>query len=922
MEPRTTLRGRDAECAVLDRTLDAARSGQSGAVVVRGEPGIGKTALLEYAVASADDMQVLRSAGVESEIELAFGGLQQLCAPLLDRLGELPGPQRDALGVAFGLADGDAPDRFLVGLAALSLLAGAAEDRPLLCVVDDAQWLDGESVRAIAFVARRLLAEPVAVVVVTREPSQALKGLSELVLTGLGAEDARALLASGVVGLVDRQVRDRFIAETHGNPLALVELPREVSPQGLMGGYNVPEHASLVDRLERSFVQRLESLRAETRRLLLVAAAEPVGDPALLWRACASLGLPPDAADPAQTAGLIDVGARVHFRHPLVRSAIYGSASPAERRVVHAALANATDPAADPDRRAWHQAQATSGPDEDVAGELVRSAARARSRGGTIAAAAFLARAAELTPDTARRGARALAAAQAKFEAAAPEAAADLLALAEMSPLDPRERATLTRLRAEIVFARRRGSDAPPLLLEAAKQFETLDVGLARETYLEALGAAIFAGRAGVAGGVADAAAAALAAPRNAGQPRASDALLDGLTKRFTEPFERATPLLTRALHAFADGAGEPEQAEQVRWLWTACPVTPEPLAAELWDDEAWEELSTRAVALAREAGALAVLPIALTYRACVHLHAGELAAAAAMIDEANAITAATGNAPLPYTSLMLLAWRGEEEPAQTGIEAALAEAEARGEGRAIGLAHYATAVLYNGLGQYGTGFAAAERACEDEDLGFFGWALLELIEAGARCGEHAAARVAVAVLEERTVTSGTEWALGNLARSRALISDGDDADALYREAIERLGRTRIAVHRARAQLLYGEWLRRRRRRADARAQLREAFDAFAAFGAVAFRNRAHRELRATGETVRGRDRALRDELTSQEAQIAKLARDGLSNPEIGAQLFISPRTVQYHLRKVFAKLDIDSRRQLGGVPAERFAPV
>ena len=560
---------------------------------------------------------------------------------------------------------------------------------------------------------------------------------------------------------------------------------------------------------------------------------------------------------------------------------------------------------ADPDRRAWHRAQAALGPDETVAGELERSADRAQGRGGIAAAAAFLERATELTPDPARRGARALAAAQAKFEAGAPDAAYELLAAAEIGPLDELQRARLARLRAQIVFARRRGSDAPPLLLDAAKRLEPLDAGLARETYLEALGAAIFAGRLGGRCGVREVAEAARAAPPGPQPRRPIDLLLDGLATRFTEGYAAGVPPLRRALQAFRREALRSED-DILRWLWLAWL-----LAGDLWDDEAWHELATRAVRLAREAGALTVLPIALDYRAGVHVHAGEFAAASALIEEADAITAATGNAPLRYTSLLLAAWRGEEAQALKLIEAGARDATARGEGRAIGLAEYATAVLYNGLGRYEAALAGAQRACEHDDLVFFGWSLVELVEAGARSGAHDAAAGALRQLEERTRAAGTDWALGIQARSRALLSDGQAADALYREAIERLARSRIVVHLARAHLVYGEWLRRENRRVDAREQLRIAYEMLSRIGAEAFAERARRELLATGETVRKRTIETRDVLTAQEAQIARLAAQGRTNPEIGTQLFISPRTVEYHLHKVFTKLGISSRRKL-----------
>jgi DNA-binding CsgD family transcriptional regulator len=909
-DPGTGLRGRRNERAALDRLLDTARAGRSAVLVVRGEPGIGKTALLDYAASRAPDLRVVRAWGVESEMELPFAGLHQLCVPLLGRLDRLPGPQRSALRVAFGLAEAYAPDRFLIGLAVLSLLADTAEDQPLACLVDDAQWLDQSTVQCLAFVARRLLAEPVALIFAVREPGEdELAGLPQLTVPGLADPDARALLASAVHGRLDPQVRDRIVAETRGNPLALLQLPRGRAPADLAGGFWLSDTRPVASRIEHSFYQLFRSFPRETQRLLLTAAAEPTGDVPLLWRAAGLQQIPAGAAAPAEAAGLIELGAQVRFRHPLARSAIYQAASADNRRAARRALAAATDPDADPDRRAWHRAHAAAGPDEAVAAELERSAGRAQARGGAAAAAAFLQRAAELTPDPARRAARALAAAQAKFDAGAADGAYSLLAAAGIGPLDDLQRARLERLRARLASSLTRGSDAPPLLLNAARQLAPLNAALARETYLEAAGAAIFAGRLGGSPGLRETIEAARAAPPAPQPPRPVDVLLDGLATRFTEGYAAGVAPLRQALHTFRreHGLGE----ENMRWLWLACPVTPEPLASELWDDEAWHELAARAVGLARDAGALAVLPIALSYRACVHVHAGEFDAASALIDEAKAISEAAGTAPLRYTSLMLLAWRGQESQALELIEASVKDATARGEGRALGLAEYATALLYNGLARYDAALAAARRACQYEDLGFFAWALIELVEAAARSGRPEAAAVALEALAERTRASGTEWALGIEARSRALLSHGQAADALYREAIGRLGRTRIAVHLARARLLYGEWLRRENRRQDAREPLRAAYEMFSGIGAGGFAERARRELTATGETVRKRTVETLTDLTAQESQIARLARDGHTNQEIAAQLFISPRTVEWHLGNVFTKLGITSRKDL-----------
>ncbi len=905
-DARGPLLGRRGECEALDRLLASLRTGRSPVLVLRGEAGVGKTALLEYLLHEASGCRIVRAAGAESEMELAYAGLQQLCAPMLDRLDALPGPQREALSTAFGLSAGDPPDRFFVGLAVLSLCAEAARDRPLLCVVDDAQWLDRASAQALAFVARRLHAESVALVLAIREigDEYEMPGLPDMTVRGLTDADARALLESAVHVNLDERVRDSIVDETRGNPLALLELPRAMTPAELAGGYGLPEAMPTASRIEQGFRRRLESLPPQTRQLLLTAAAEPVGDAPLVWRAAERLGIGAEASAAAEAAGLLEIDGRVRFRHPLVRSAAYRASALPERQEVHRALADVTDPDRDPDRRAWHRAHATDRPDEDVAAELERSACRASARGGIAAAAAFLERAAELTPDSASRGARALAAAQAKFESAAPEAALELLAVAELCPLEELQRARLERLRAEIAFARTRGGDAPALLLGAARRLEPLDAAMARETHLEAMAAAMFAGRLGDEPGVREAAEAAQAGPAAPLPPRAIDLLIDALATRFTEGYSAGVPSLREALGAFRSVDGS--TARDVRWLWLACR-----LAQDLWDDELWHVLATRGVRVARETGALSVLAMAATYRASLHVQEGAFGAASSLIEEADAITRATDMAPLKYAALMLAAWRGKEVDGLELIEAGRLEATARGEGMGLGVIGWATALLYNGLGRYKDAHAAAERACEHDDVGLFAWSLVELIEAGVRSGATDATSVALDRLSERTRASGTDWALGVLARSRALLSEGDAADGLYREAIERLERTRIRVELARARLLYGEWLRREHRRVDAREQLRAAHEMFTAMGAEAFAERARGELLATGETVRKRTVETRDELTAQEAQIARLARDGRTNPEIGGQLFISPRTVEWHLRNVFTKLGIRSRREL-----------
>ena len=905
------LRGRRAECRVLDRLLDSVRGGESRALVVRGEAGVGKTALLEYVVERASGCQVARASGVESEMELAFAGLQQLCAPMIDRLEHLPPLQRDALRRALGLSEGAPPDRLVVGLAVLGAMSDAAADRPLVCLLDDAQWLDQASMQALEFVARRLFAESVALVFATRPSAdeQRLARMPELVIEGLRDADARALLGSVIRGPLDERVRNRIVAETRGNPLALLELPRGLTPAELAGGFGFPSAQTLSARIEETFLRRLRGLPAETQRVLLLAAAEPIGDPVLLWRAGDRLGIRVEATDAAESEGLLEIGTHVTFRHPLVRSAIYRAVPPEERRTAHRALAEATDPDVDPDRRAWHRAHAAAGPDEDVAAELERSAGRAQARGGVAAAAAFLEQATRLTPDSARRGGRALAAAQAKHRAGAPDAALALLATAQSGPLDELRRVQVDLLRAQIAFAVNRGRDAPPLLLAAAKRLEALDVRLARETYLEALWAAMFVGRlAGGGGGLREVAQVAHAAPRpdpSPEPPRAADLLLDGLGSLFETGPPAGTATLRRALQAFR---GEQiSKEEEIRWLHFACRA-----AVDLWDDEAWDVLATRHVALARDAGALVELPIALHTRIGVHLNAGELAAAAALLEEVGVIAEATGSQIAPYGAVALAAWRGREAQATELMRASTDEVLSRGEGSALTAIGWARSQLYNSLGRYEDAVVAAQEAGDHpEELLFANWGLVELIEAATRSGRVALAADALTRLTKATRASGSDWALGIEARSRALLCDGGAAERLYREAIERLGRTRVHVALARGHLLYGEWLQRERRRGDARENLHTAYRMFDAMGAEAFAERARRALAAAGETVRRRATETPDELTPREAQIARLARDGHTSAEIGMQLFLSPRTVDWHLRKVFAKLGINSRKQL-----------
>jgi DNA-binding CsgD family transcriptional regulator len=902
-----SLRGRAVECALLDGLVDDIRRGNSRSLVLRGDAGIGKSALLDYLAQSASDLNVVRAVGVESEMELAYASLHQLCAPMLGGLPRLPGPQRQALEIVFGVSAGAPPDRFLVGLAVLSLVSEAAEERPLLCLIDDAQWLDQASALTLAFVSRRLLAERVGIVFAARESAEELEHVPRLDLEGLRDDDAGALLDSAVRFMLDEQVRERIIVETQGNPLALLELPRGLNATDLAGGFGVLGVHALSGRIEQSYVRRLSALSDDVRLFLLVAAAEPIGDPLLLLRATSLLGVEVSVADTA-TDGLLAIAERVTFRHPLVRSAVYRSAQTPERRAAHQALGEATDREVDPDRRAWHLAAAAAGPDEDIARELELSAGRAQARGGMAAAAAFLQRALALTGDPERRVDRALAAAHACLGAGIFDLAPGLLAAAEVGPLDEMQRARLDLLRAEAAYSERRSSAAPALLLRAAKTLEPLDPQLARETYLDAWSSALFAGQLAGETSLHEVSREAQASQRPAKRPRPTDLLLEGFSLAFTEGRAAAAPVLGPAATGFA--GNDVAIDDVLRWGWLATAA-----AVMVWDYDTCLAVATRGVELAREAGALAVLAVSVNVMTQAVVLGGDFGRAGLLVAEADSVTEATGTDVAPYGALVLAGFQGRETRASALIDATIEQYTAGGQGTAVQYARWSRSVLLNGLGRYREALAAAKEASDDTPELFVSvWAAVEMLEAATRCDEPELASDAMERIGAATEVATTDWALGIRARSQALLSTGDEADRLYGEAIERLGRTRLRPELARAHLLHGEWLRRENRRVDARVHLRAAHQLFTTIGMDAFADRAQAELLATGETVRKRRVETRDELTPQELQIARLARDGLSNPEIGARLFLSPRTVEWHLRKVFAKLGIHSRRELAGV--------
>ena len=899
--------GRERECASLDQMLWTVRGGESASLVIRGEAGIGKTALLQYCARQVADCRLVQIAGVESESELPFAGLYELCAPMLDSLGELPEPQGRAVQVAFGLTSGAAPDPFVLGLAVLSLLAEAATERPLVCLVDDAQWLDDASCQVLGFVARRLRAESVLLLLAVRENAgdRLFPALAALTLEGLRVEDARLLLAASIPGQLDEQVRDRIVAETRGNPLGLLELPRGMSRPELAGGFAGPTSDTVSGRIEDHYVRCVRALPEASQRLMLLAAADPTGDASLLRRSARTLGIGPDTAAVADAEELLEIGSSVRFRHPLVRSAAYRSASGSERRAAHSALAAATDPETDPDHRAWHQAHAAAGPDGEVAAELERCASRAQARGGLAAAAAFLERAAILTPDTPMRVERRLAAAQASLQAGAFDAASASLAKAEFDATDEFHHAQVELLRGRLASASRAGSEAPLLLLKAARRLEPLDVVLARQTYLDAWGAAMYAGHLARPGGdLAEVSRAAKAAPRPRQPSDPFDELLDGLATLVTDSRADAAPMLRRALSALLTSDIPAES-------WLQWGVLASAAAATLWDFEGWKE-TMRQVDFARDAGAFAMLSITLNGQAMIAAWSGDLEASAALVAEDDALKQAIGTQIAPYGALLLNAYQGRIGEATALIAATIEDSVARGEAPGVDLARWAAAILNNSVGRYEEAMAMASPASKEAPgLYVSTWMLPERIEAAVRCGEHEVAVGALQDFLDNAHPGESDWGLGLGARARAMLTEGKMAESLYRESIERLSRTQLLTELARAHLVFGEWLRREKRRAEAREQLRVSYEMFTTMGAEAFAERARHELVATGETVRKRRVDTRNDLTPREEYIARLARDGRTNPEIGEELFISARTVEWHLANVFTKLGVKSRRDL-----------
>lgn len=917
--PVHVLLGRRREQQQLAGLLGGAREGHSAVLVLRGDAGIGKTALVDAVLAQGGEFRVIRSSGAESEMELAYAGIQQVCAPLAELFGRLPKPQRTALEVALGISEGsEPPDQLLVGLALLTLLAEAGTHQPTVCVIDDAHWIDRASMQALAFAARRLLADRVVVLFATRRPVESLAGLHELVLGGLSDDDAAALLELLLPGRLSDRARASIIAESGGNPLALIELHSALGPAELAGGYGLAQAKSVSSRIELTYLQQFRTLPLPTRTLLLIAAAEPAGEPAWLWDAASRLGIGVDAAAPAEIAGLVSLNGRIRFRHPLVRSAIYGNAPLSERRRVHEALGWAiTDPPA-AEYRTWHRAHAASAPDENLAAELVYAAEQARKRGGIAAAAAFLAEAVGATPDPEMRARRALQAAQAKLEAGALDTAGELLDRAAALTDDESVNANADLVRAKIAFAVRRGRDGPPLLLAAAQRLSSVGSAMTRETYLEALMSALIVGRLAAHYASSPVSIARAAEPHlpAAGTATGSvDKFLAGLVVRLTDGYAAAAPLLKDAV------------AEYLRELdgGTAAPhwhdITMR-VCLDLFDLDTYNMLTIRQLDMLRASGQLTLVTAPLATYAGMCVTVGEFGKAAAALDELEVIATATNTPPHRVIGPYLAAYRGQDKRCLEDADATIKESTTRGEGTDVTVALYATAILHNGLAQYSLALAACTTALEYDDIGMGVYLLVETVEAATRCGETAVAADALARLTLRAHASGTGTAHGVAARSRALAADASDPEAIdaeYRSALTHLKSSAAVVYRARTHLVYGEWLRRVSRRAEARIQLRIAYDMFADMGAEGFAARARRELQATGEPVHKRtdQHGTPVALTAQERQITRLVREGYTNSEIGAQLFISPRTVEWHLGRVFAKVGVSSRRELRTAPVD-----
>jgi DNA-binding CsgD family transcriptional regulator len=899
---------RVTETGVMQGLLDGVQEGSSGVLVLRGQVGTGKTALLrEMAERAANGgMRIAQAAGVQAEMGFDFAGLHQLLLPFAGGLQDLPDPQRAALGTVFGLATGQASDRFLVGLAALTLLTDAAERRPVLCVVDDAQWLDRVSLEMLTFVARRLLADRVGIVFGLRageERAEALTGFPELRVGPLPPEAGKELFETAAGGRVAEPASRRVLAEAAGHPLALVELGNE-----LAAGHSVPDTVPgrplrLGERLELLYLNRVRELPNGAQTLLVLAAAEQLGEPETVWRAAEALGADPEVAELPEVRWMLSLSPRVAFSHPLMRAAAYWGAPPGERRRVHAALAAVTNPRTDPDRRAWHLAEATEGPDEAVARELEVSAGRARGRGGWENEQAFLERAAQLTADPRRRGARRLAAAEAGLVAGDITGADALAEQAAPHLAQPVTRARARRVHGLCLQAQSRTTEAVRILVDAALAMSTADPRRAHDTMLEAFSAAQREGWFGL-----ESAEVAVAVRRLPRPPAAApgDGLLEGFAAIHEGRTAEGYALLRVGVRSMATAYDAPDTTlpRLVAWLQAA---------GLLFDHSAWADLERHWIPALRDRGAVTALIPVLFSLGYNHLRAGRLSAAETALVEGRAlaegIAEGAGNREwldgFNAGEVLLLALRGNVSEGRA-LAARLLGEPIQKQWRDV--TRLFVAVLELGAGRYD---AALDAAHEAQAL----WPLLspeDAVEAAVRSGRPEIAKAAVGDFAPLAAAGGTPWALGVMARCRALLA-GDDpgADDNYQQSIRYLQGTPVVLSLARSRLVYGEWLRRQRRRRDARGQLRTALESFERMGARGFAGRARAELAATGEHAMERTGQDGPQLTPQEAQIARLAAAGAPNRDIATQLFLSTATVDYHMRKVYRKLDVTRRASL-----------
>ena len=918
----SVLIGRSAEQAALGRLVDSLAHGLSAALVLRGDAGVGKTALLAQLPHIAPDVDFTWLSGVESETSLGFAGLHRLLIPHLHRMQEVPPVQRSALASALGLTEAKPTNVFLVGQAVLTMLADAAQARPLVCVIDDAQWLDQESVEVLAFVARRLFAEQLGVVFSVREPprNQQFEGIAELSISGLETEEAAAMLATITSQRVDPKVAEHVAQMVAGNPMAVGEVGRQLADARLTPDLLLNGPLPLGRRLEEHFRTQVQDLPASCRAVLLLAATHTSTDTAVLRRAAALDGLDLEAAAPAQTNSLIERGADIRFRHPLIRAAVYAAASPAERRHAHKTLAAVIDKTTDRDQHAWHLAAATLLPNENVAAELEGCAVIARSRGGYSDEASFLARAAALSPDSSRAASRYLDSATAALNSGAPHRATELLNLATPHLREPFARVHAQLIHVDIII----NSGLEPYTaltskrLEAARALITSDSALARQTLLEAIRSGILCGSYSSDTTLEQLGRTALDLwPALDGAHSVDDFLLQGLATAITDRFTEAAPALRRAVGMLDQIVSGTELESSTRLMIFDTRVYLGHYAAIcIFDDRRLIRLLRDAVDSQRERGILHSLVIGLHILAIHESVMGNISSAVAHKEEAHAVAKALGytgqrmSATLP--NAQLLAWQGRDHEVLEVTTSMFAFAGYLQVGELKRAARHALIVMHIGRGDYEQAFATGMQGLADNYTHLEVESLPSIIEAALRTGRQDVADDVLSKLRTIALASGTNWALGLLTRCSALAAAHKiEAEALYRESIAYLDETIVLTDQARAHLAYGEWLRRQQRYIEARTELRIAYDMFFSMGAPAFAERARVELAAAGAKIKKAKIGTLSTLTPQETQVVELAATGATNQEIATRLFLSTHTVAYHLTKAFRKLGVSSRREL-----------